>query len=108
MTPYYTTIQAIVHSFRSRAQGRRGYFQGGRHVSTPADVARLLEFQSRQKMPLSVMGMGKYGKVSRLLFAQAGSVLNYGYLGSAQVAGQWPAVVLKQRIRELLDYSLKK
>ena len=72
-------------------------------ASTLADITRLLEFQRGQKKPISLMGMGNYGKVSRLLFAQAGSVLNYGFLGSAQVPGQWPAVVLKQRIRELLD-----
>lgn len=70
-------------------------------VSTPADLAVLLSFQAGQKMPLSLMGMGRYGKVSRLLFAQTGSVLNYGFLGSAQVAGQWPAVLLKKRIGEL-------
>jgi 3-dehydroquinate dehydratase-1 len=74
-------------------------------VSTPADLAVLLSFQAGQNMPLSLMGMGKYGKISRLLFAQAGSVLNYGFLGSAQVAGQWPAVLLKQRIGELLEGS---
>lgn len=70
-------------------------------VASGADVAALAAFQNRQKMPLSLMGMGKYGKVLRLLFAQAGSVLNYGYLGSAQVPGQWPAVLLKKRIAEL-------
>ena len=70
-------------------------------AASAADVAALAIFQNRQKMPLSLMGMGKYGRVSRLLFAQAGSVLNYGYLGSAQVAGQWPAVLLKERIVEL-------
>ena len=74
-------------------------------VSSPGDVATLLAFQQSQKMPLSLMGMGNYGKASRLLFAQAGSVLNYGYLGSAQVSGQWPAELLKKRIAELLKRS---
>ncbi len=46
--------------------------------------------------------MGPLGKVSRLLFAAAGSVLNYGYLDRPQVAGQWEATVLKQRLRELV------
>ncbi len=68
-----------------------------------SDVAVLLGFVAEQKrIPLSVMGMGKYGRASRLLLAQAGSVLNYGYLGaSAPVAGQWPATQLRQRIEEL-------
>jgi 3-dehydroquinate dehydratase-1 len=71
-------------------------------VSTPADIAALLSLaHARQKLPLSLMGMGPFGKVSRLVFAQAGSVLNYGFLHKAQVSGQWPAVLLKKRIEEL-------
>jgi 3-dehydroquinate dehydratase-1 len=54
------------------------------------------------KLPLSVMGMGAYGKVSRLLLARAGSVLNYGYLDEPQVSGQWEATLLKQRLAELV------
>jgi 3-dehydroquinate dehydratase I len=73
-------------------------------TSTAADLATLLSFLHRQKrLPVSVMGMGRFGKISRLLFAQAGSVLNYGFLGSANVAGQWPAPLLKTRIAELVS-----
>ena len=71
-------------------------------TQTPADVARLLSLFSATKLPLSLMGMGRFGMVSRLLFAQAGSVINYGFLDAqAKVSGQWPAKVLKQRIAEL-------
>jgi 3-dehydroquinate dehydratase-1 len=52
-------------------------------------------------VPISVMGMGEYGKLSRLLLARAGSVLNYGYLDVVQVPGQWPAPLLKERLAEL-------
>lgn len=73
-------------------------------TSKPRDVAALLAlFESKSAVPLSVMGMGRFGKVSRLLFAQAGSVLNYGYLHAPQVSGQWPAMTLKKRIGELLE-----
>jgi len=67
------------------------------------DLATLLEFLGNEKkrLPLSVMGMGVYGKVSRLVLAQAGSCLNYGYLGSANASGQWPVAALKARIAEL-------
>jgi 3-dehydroquinate dehydratase len=51
------------------------------------------------------MGMGAYGKVSRLVLAQAGSCLNYGYLGTANASGQWPVSVLKARIAELGENS---
>ena len=47
----------------------------------------------------AVMGMGPLGSASRPLFATAGSLLNYGYLGDAPTApGQWPAGLLKQAI----------
>ena len=52
----------------------------------------------KQPLPLSVMGMGRFGKISRLLFAQAGSVLNYGYLDRPNASGQWEATSLKKRL----------
>lgn len=47
----------------------------------------------------SVMAMGRFGLASRLLFAAAGSVLNYGYLRAASVPGQWPAGELRRWIQ---------
>jgi 3-dehydroquinate dehydratase I len=52
-------------------------------------------------IPLSVMGMGELGRVSRLVLSRLGSVLNYGYLGEANAPGQWPARKLKELIAEL-------
>lgn len=73
-------------------------------VETPAALARLLAlFGKKQPLPLSVMGMGRFGKISRLLFAQAGSVLNYGYLDRPNASGQWEATVLKKRLAELAE-----
>jgi 3-dehydroquinate dehydratase I len=47
----------------------------------------------------SLMGMGFYGPASRILAAQHGSILNYGYLGNEPTApGQWPARLLKEAI----------
>jgi len=71
-------------------------------AETPAALARLLGPLGRQQpLPLSIMGMGRFGKISRLLFAQAGSILNYGYLDRPNASGQWEARVLKQRLAEL-------
>ncbi|MCF7733518.1 MAG: type I 3-dehydroquinate dehydratase [Akkermansiaceae bacterium] len=69
----------------------------------PADIARLAEFQaSSQGVPLATMGMGPLAPVSRLLCAQYGSVLNYGYLGETPTApGQWECGLLRQAIRRL-------
>ena len=73
-------------------------------TSTAADLHRLLTlFTTRQPLPLSVMGMGEFGKVSRLLLARAGSVLNYGYLDRPNASGQWEARVLRERMRELAE-----
>lgn len=71
-------------------------------TATPSALSRLLALFCRpQPQPLSLMGMGRFGKISRLLFAQAGSVLNYGYLDEPNASGQWEAVTLKKRILEL-------
>lgn len=72
-------------------------------AARPADVALLLGLlQLDARQLVSVMGMGPLGKASRLLFARGGSVLNYGYLDQPQVPGQWPALLLKERIEEVL------
>lgn len=54
---------------------------------------------------LSLMGMGPLGKLSRLVFASAGSCLNYGYLVEPNAPGQWPAGELKRLIAELKPAS---
>jgi 3-dehydroquinate dehydratase-1 len=87
---------------RARDAGA-GIFKIATLTQTPRDLAVLIEFLADEKkvLPLAVMGMGTYGKVSRLALAQAGSCLNYGYLGGPNASGQWPVAVLKARIAEL-------
>jgi 3-dehydroquinate dehydratase-1 len=83
---------------------RADVFKLAAQTNTPTDLARLLTFLSKQKrIHIGIMGMGRFGKVSRLVFAQAGSVLNYGYLDRPQVSGQWSALELKKRIDELIN-----
>lgn len=60
-------------------------------TETVAEVSRLLALLEDASGPLAVMGMGALGRASRLLFAKAGSVLNYGWLDKPQVPGQWSA-----------------
>lgn len=62
------------------------------------DLSILAALQESTPTPLSTMGMGPLGRVSRLLLASLGSVLNYGYLDQPTIRGQWPA----QRLRELI------
>jgi len=81
---------------------RADLFKLATTTTTPSDLVTLLAFLAHEKrIPLSVMGMGRFGKISRLLLAQSGSRLNYGFLDKAQVPGQWSASLLKARLSEL-------
>jgi 3-dehydroquinate dehydratase-1 len=79
-------------------------FKAAARVHTPADLARLAEFQlSAHPIPVATMGMGPLAPVSRLLCAQSGSVLNYGYLGATSTApGQWDSSLLREAVRRLM------
>jgi 3-dehydroquinate dehydratase I len=79
-------------------------FKAAARLHSPADLARLAEFQlADHGLPVSTMGMGPLAPVSRLLCAQCGSVLNYGYLGENPTApGQWDSALLKQAISRLI------
>jgi 3-dehydroquinate dehydratase-1 len=81
-------------------------FKAAARLHTPADLARLAEFQlADHGIPVATMGMGALAPVSRLLCAQCGSVLNYGYLGETPTApGQWDSALLKQAISRLVPY----
>ncbi len=63
---------------------------------------RLLESRSG---PLAVMGMGALGPTSRLLYAQYGSALIYGYLGGrASAPGQWSAHLFTEALDQLSPF----
>lgn len=103
------------HHFRSTpslaqmiARERRA-FQAGADIFKLAcllpgakEFARLVEFAGRPvARSRAVMGMGKFGQVSRLALAQAGSALNYGYLDRPNAPGQWEARELKTLVARL-------
>jgi len=69
-------------------------------LKTPSDAARLLEAFDGAG-PVALMGMGALGRASRLLLAQAGSALNYGWLHKPQVSGQWSAAELRRILDRL-------
>ncbi|MFT5632697.1 MAG: 3-dehydroquinate dehydratase-1 [Rubritalea sp.] len=66
-----------------------------------ADIFRCAELiQNNSSIAISLMGMGPLAPSSRLLYAQLGSVLNYGYLGSKPTApGQWHVAQLNQALQ---------
>ncbi len=75
-------------------------------MKAPSDLARLADFQlTDHGIPVATMGMGPLAPVSRLLCAQCGSILNYGYLGDVPTApGQWDSASLKQAIAKLVPF----
>lgn len=71
------------------------------HHNSLDDMNRCAKLmQEGHPIAISLMGMGPLAPVSRVLYAQLGSLLNYGYLGTQETApGQWPASLLSQAIR---------
>ena len=75
-------------------------FKVATRTDTPEQLARLLAFISNADvdLPLSVMGIGKLGAISRLLLARCGSVLNYGAITQPNVEGQTSLEMLRSSI----------
>lgn len=76
-------------------------FKVATRADAPAALARLTDFltnNNRIALPISVMGIGKLGAISRLLLARSGSVLNYASLGQPNVEGQLPLEALRSAI----------
>jgi len=75
-------------------------------LTCPEELGRLGEFQlADHGIPVATMGMGVLAPVSRLMAAQCGSVLNYGFVGEKHTApGQWDSVLLKQVMARLAHF----
>lgn len=93
---HIATIETLANSHAAGAQVAKA-------AVTLRDAVDLTLFESLALdlagSQFSLMGMGFYGPASRILAAQHGSLLNYGYLGAEPTApGQWPARLLKEAI----------
>jgi len=88
-------------------------------IDQGADIAKIAVFHNsiedifrcadilhnHSSIAISMMGMGPLAPSSRLLYAQLGSVLNYGYLGTKSTApGQWHAKQLNEAIQNSLQF----
>lgn len=96
--------KALDALIRSAAMWQPDVFKIAALTSSAADLGRLISLFTRPaSVPLSVMGMGEFGKISRLVLARLGSVLNYGYLDQPNASGQWEATALQKRLAEISD-----
>lgn len=72
------------------------------YLNTQEDLSRLMKLTSSpHRLRVSAMGMGPWGRVSRLVLAKCGSLLNYGFIGTSNAPGQWPVARLKELLAEL-------
>lgn len=96
-TPGITFLRAKA---RAASAARCKIFKVATRLEHPSHVATLTEFSVEwmPRMPMAVMGMGRYGMASRISLASLGSVLNYGYLDTPNAPGQWEALELKRLI----------
>jgi 3-dehydroquinate dehydratase-1 len=78
---------------KARAAKKQGanIFKVATRTDTPVQLARLLSFITNKNIdiPVSAMGIGKLGAISRVLLARAGSALVYASISTrANVEGQ--------------------
>lgn len=103
----FTATPSLSHLRHLRDQAREAkaqIFKVAAYLRSEVDLKVLLELQQEEAgIAVATMGMGDLGAESRVRCAIAGSVLNYGYLGSEPTApGQWEAGKLREVIYEQL------
>lgn len=84
------TTRALQAKARKAAAEGATIFKVATRTDTPPQLEQLLDFAASNQggLPVSAMGMGRLGAISRLVCAQLGSVLHYGSLGRPTVPGQ--------------------
>ena len=95
-TPDLSCYQDVL---RKATEGNADIFKGAARLHSVDDLKTLVALFPGAALPVAAMGMGALGPASRLILAQHGSLLNYGYVtGTPTAPGQWPASLLKEAI----------
>ncbi len=97
-TPTLADLQAAAR--RAHSLGA-DIFKVATRTDRPAQLRTLIEFVQSPSclIPISAMGLGLLGRVSRKRLAHAGSILNYAHLGRPMVEGQWSLAQLRAGTR---------
>ena len=111
-----TQVIASFHNFEETPTIQEVAAAVSKTIELGADIAKIAAFLDEMpkmfelvamlqasNLPMSVMGMGPLGKLSRLVFAKGGSVLNYGFLQTPNAPGQWRATELKRLLGEIAE-----
>jgi 3-dehydroquinate dehydratase-1 len=74
------SLQILRAKARAAERHAAHIFKVATRTDTPVEVARVLSLLTNKNvdLPISAMGMGKLGAISRVLLARAGSALVYG------------------------------
>jgi 3-dehydroquinate dehydratase-1 len=96
-TPPFRILRTKVRA--AKAHGAN-IFKVATRTDTPEQLARLIDFVTRREvdLPVSAMGLGKLGLVSRILLACAGSALVYASLSESDMEGQISLDQLRARL----------
>ena len=93
----------VLEDLRCRAQDEcpGSIFKMAARTESWADVQTLAALLADSAREVAVMGMGPFGKLSRLIFAKLGSRFTYGALAKGVVAGQWKVEQLARVLAEI-------
>jgi 3-dehydroquinate dehydratase I len=100
-TPSLEELQEKVDRCRLK---KNQIFKVASKVAQWADVETLIRLlQQNPQLRIAAMGMGEFGKLSRLVLARLGSCLVYGSVGQAVDPGQWPVNQLARLLSEMTN-----
>jgi 3-dehydroquinate dehydratase-1 len=98
-TPPIERLQKMLDSC-ALSDGR--IFKVATNVSCWQDIEVLIRLVQRNAtMRVAAVGMGEFGKLSRLVLPRLGSALVYGSLSAAVASGQWPVAELARILAEI-------
>ena len=98
-TPEVSQMEELFETIESKANH---IFKIATEVSTWQDVEKLILFmRMNPEHNVAAMGIGPFGKLSRLVLARLGSVLVYAAVGRKIVAAQWEVTALQSILAEL-------
>jgi 3-dehydroquinate dehydratase-1 len=79
-------------------------FKVASNVARWSDVETLIQLlQQNPESRIAAMGMGEFGKLSRLVLPRLGSCLVYGSVSGAVASGQWPVNELARLLSEMTN-----
>ncbi len=98
-TPQIERLQGMLDSCGIR---ENWIFKVATRTSQWEDIKTLASFIQRNAgVRIAAMGMGEFGKLSRLVLPRLGSALVYGSISHAVAPGVWPVTELARLLAEI-------